>query len=236
MRLPEHIAVIMDGNGRWAQKRGLPRIAGHKAGVESVRRIVENVGKLGIPYLTLYTFSTENWKRPQEEINGLMNLLLESLQRELDRLDRNGIRLRFIGWKDELPEHVQQAVALAQERTQNNDRLTVQIALNYGGRREIVEACRSIARQVAENQLSADSIDEALFERHLSTFPAPDPDLLIRPSGEMRISNFLLWQIAYCELWVTETLWPDFGQEDLMQAIEAFQKRDRRFGGLSGDC
>lgn len=235
MKLPEHIAVIMDGNGRWAKKRGLPRIAGHRAGVEAVRRIIENTGKLGIPYLTLYAFSTENWKRPAEEIHSLMTLLVESLQRELDRLMRNGVCLRFIGSRKELPEQVQEMIAVAQERTKDNQRLTVQVALNYGGRREIVEACRTIATHVAEKKLNPDELTEELFARYLYTHPIPDPDLLIRPSGEMRISNFLIWQSAYSELWVTDTLWPDFGHEDLLQAIEAFQRRERRYGGVIGE-
>lgn len=234
MQIPEHIAVIMDGNGRWAQKRGLPRIAGHKAGLEAVRRIIENVGKLGVPYLTLYAFSTENWKRPAEEVAGLMSLLVDALRRETDRLQQNGVCLRFIGARQDLPSDVAAMIEEAQVRTANNDRLTVQIALNYGGRREIVEACRRIVYKAVRSQLKPEDIDEALFADHLYTCDIPDPDLLIRPSGEMRISNFLLWQIAYTELWVTETLWPDFDQQDLLQAVEAYQSRNRRYGGLGG--
>ena len=224
--LPAHIAVIMDGNGRWARKRGLPRIAGHRSGINAVREVLEGAAELGISVLTLYAFSVENWKRPAAEVRTLMLLLREYLNRELDNLDRNNIRFQTIGRTDRLEPSVKQELDKAIARTQSNSGLTFVVALNYGGRTEIVDA---VNRILATRR---DSVDEAEFSRHLYTNGLPDPDLLIRTSGEMRVSNFLLWQIAYTEIYVTETLWPDFSKKDLYEAIIAFQKRERRYGGL----
>ena len=224
--LPAHIAVIMDGNGRWARKRGLPRIAGHRSGINAVREVLEGSAELGISVLTLYAFSVENWKRPAAEVRTLMLLLREYLDREIDNLDRNNIRFQTIGRTDRLEPSVRQELDRAIARTQSNTGLTFVVALNYGGRTEIVDA---VNRVLASGK---DSVDEAEFSRHLYTAGLPDPDLLIRTSGEMRVSNFLLWQIAYTEIYVTETLWPDFSRKDLYEAIIAFQKRERRYGGL----
>jgi undecaprenyl diphosphate synthase len=224
----------MDGNGRWAQQRQLPRVAGHRAGVEAVRRVLECAGALGIKYLTLYAFSTENWKRPQAEVDALMRLLVEKLTEELPDLVVRGVHLRILGNMEDLPCDVQDALRTALAQTAHNSRLYVNIALNYGGRRELVDACQKLARQVQRGELEPGQIDEEHVERELYTASLPDPDLLIRPGGEYRVSNFLLWQIAYAELYMTPTLWPDFGEQDLIAAVAAFQKRDRRFGGLKG--
>jgi undecaprenyl diphosphate synthase len=224
--LPAHIAVIMDGNGRWARKRGLPRVAGHRSGINAVREVVEGSAELGINVLTLYAFSVENWKRPATEVRTLMLLLREYLNREIDNLDRNNIQLRTIGRTDQLEPSVQRELEKAIARTRSNTGMVFIVALNYGGRAEIVDA---VNRLLASRR---ESVDEAEFGRHLYTTGLPDPDLLIRTSGELRLSNFLLWQIAYTELYVTETLWPDFSRKDLYEAIIAFQKRERRYGGL----
>jgi len=224
--LPAHIAVIMDGNGRWARKRGLPRVAGHRSGISAVREVVEGSAQLGINVLTLYAFSVENWKRPAAEVRTLMLLLREYLNREIDNLDRNNIQLRTIGRTDQLEPSVQRELEKAIDRTRSNTGMVFIVALNYGGRAEIVDAVNRILATRREN------IDEAEFGRHLYTAGLPDPDLLIRTSGELRLSNFLLWQIAYTEIYVTETLWPDFSRKDLYEAIIAFQKRERRYGGL----
>ena len=224
--LPAHIAVIMDGNGRWARKRGLPRVAGHRSGINAVREVVEGSAQLGINVLTLYAFSVENWKRPVTEVRTLMLLLREYLNREIDNLDRNNIQLRTIGRTDQLEPSVQRELEKAIDRTRSNTGMVFIVALNYGGRAEIVDAVNRILATRREN------IDEAEFGRHLYTAGLPDPDLLIRTSGELRLSNFLLWQIAYTEIYVTETLWPDFSRKDLYEAIIAFQKRERRYGGL----
>jgi undecaprenyl diphosphate synthase len=224
--LPSHIAVIMDGNGRWARKRGLPRVAGHRSGINSVREVVEGCAELGVSVLTLYAFSVENWKRPATEVRTLMLLLREYLNREIDNLDRNNIRFRTVGRTDQLEPSVRQELAKAIARTESNTGMVFVVALNYGGRAEIVDA---VNRLLAERR---QTIDEAEFGRHLYTAGLADPDLLIRTSGEMRLSNFLLWQIAYTEIYVTDTLWPDFGRKDLYEAIIAFQKRERRYGGL----
>jgi len=224
--LPVHIAVIMDGNGRWARKRGLPRVAGHRSGINAVREVVEGSAELGISVLTLYAFSVENWKRPATEVRTLMLLLREYLNREIDNLDRNNIRFRTIGRTDQLEPSVRTELQKAIDRTKSNTGMTFVVALNYGGRAEIVDAV---------NQLLAEgrgTVDEAEFARRLYTSEYPDPDLLIRTSGELRVSNFLLWQIAYTEMYVTDTLWPDFSRKDLYEAILAFQKRERRYGGL----
>ncbi len=228
-RLPRHIAVIMDGNGRWAAQRHLPRVEGHRAGIESVREIVEGSARIGIRVLTLYAFSVENWKRPVTEVSTLMALLKRYLRLELKTLLRNNIRFRVIGRDDELAPDVRTELAMAEEKTAANGGMLFNIALNYGGRAEIVEA---VKRMMAAGLAPAD-IDEQRFSDFLYTAGQPDPDLLIRTSGEMRISNFLLWQIAYSEIWVTGTLWPDFRKQHLLEAILAYQKRDRRYGGIN---
>ncbi|MEW5897718.1 MAG: isoprenyl transferase [Bacillota bacterium] len=231
-RLPQHIAIIMDGNGRWAQRRGLPRTFGHRAGVESLRDVVKICVELGIKFLTVYAFSTENWKRPREEVNTLMDLLIEYLQREIDELCANGIRINPIGKLEELPASAQKAVLMARERTRLNRGLTLNVALNYGSRSELVEAVRALAQKVRQGELAPGEIDEKVISSHLYTAGQPDPDLLIRPSGDYRVSNFLLWQLAYTEFWLTPVLWPDFRRVHLLQAIVDFQSRERRFGGL----
>ncbi len=233
-RLPEHIAIIMDGNGRWAGRRFMPRVAGHKAGITPVRTSVETCARLGVKVLTLYAFSVENWKRPRHEVETLWRLLRFYLKQELPDLQKNDIRLQAIGRLEALPPQVQHELDAAVEATANNRGLLVNLAINYGGRAEIVDAVNSIL-EMARLDGSIDSlrIDEDQIATSLYTSSCPDPDLLIRTSGEMRISNFLLWQIAYSELYVTEKLWPDFTRTDLLRAILDYQKRDRRFGGLS---
>ena len=233
-RLPAHIAIIMDGNGRWANRRRLPRIAGHKAGIGPVRSTVETCARLGIKVLTLYAFSVENWKRPRHEVQTLWRLLRYYLRRELPDLQKNDIRLQAIGRLDALPPQVRRELDAAVEATAQNRGLLVNLAINYGGRAEIVDAVNAIL-DMARLEGSIDSLrlDEDLIATSLYTSSCPDPDLLIRTSGEMRISNFLLWQIAYAELYVTDTLWPDFTRTDLLQAVLEYQKRDRRYGGLS---
>jgi undecaprenyl diphosphate synthase len=228
-RLPQHIAVIMDGNGRWAAQRHLPRVEGHRAGIESVREVVEGSARLGINVLTLYAFSVENWKRPPSEVATLMLLLKRYLRLELNTLLSNNIRFRVIGRAGELAPDVRGELASAEERTASNTGMLFNIALNYGGRAEIVEAARALLAA----GVSPDELDEQRFAAFLYTAGQPDPDLLIRTSGEMRVSNFLLWQIAYAEIWVTETLWPDFRKRHLLEAIVAYQKRDRRYGGIN---
>jgi len=229
-RLPQHIAMIMDGNGRWAQRRRLPRIAGHRAGIRAVRQAVEACARLGVPYLTLYAFSVENWKRPRTEIKLLMNLLREYLKKEIGELNKQNIRLGVIGRIQALPEPVQRDLQNALEKTQCNTGLRLTLALNYGARAELVDAVRDLIAKVKHD--GAVTIDEGTLSDHLYTRELPDPDLLIRTSGELRLSNFLLWQAAYAEIWVTDTLWPDFTQRDLFQAIIDYQKRERRYGGL----
>jgi undecaprenyl diphosphate synthase len=236
-RLPAHIAIIMDGNGRWANKRHLPRVAGHKAGVGPVRSTVETCARMGIQALTLYAFSVENWKRPRAEVDTLWRLLHYYLRKELPDLQKNGIRLQAIGRVEALPPHVIRELESVVEATSGNRKLLVNLAVNYGGRAEIVDAVNAILdRARLEGRLPSLEIDERAIAEHLYTSSLPDPDLLIRTSGEMRISNFLLWQIAYAELYVTDTLWPDFSRTDLLQAVLAYQKRDRRYGGLSAPC
>jgi undecaprenyl diphosphate synthase len=228
-RLPSHVAIIMDGNGRWAAQRHLPRVEGHRAGSEAVRDTVETCARLGIDVLTLYAFSVENWKRPKTEISTLMLLLKRYLRSELGMLLRNGIRFSVIGRADQLAPDIREELASAVERTAGNTGMQFNIALNYGGRAEIVDAARrAMAAGVAPEQL-----DETIFASYLYTAGQPDPDLLIRTSGEMRVSNFLLWQIAYAEIYVTDTLWPDFRRRDLLEAVLAYQKRERRFGGIA---
>ncbi|NPV25956.1 MAG: isoprenyl transferase [Firmicutes bacterium] len=232
-RLPRHIAIIMDGNGRWARARGLPRLAGHRVGVESLKEIVRTCGELGIAVLTVYAFSTENWKRPSEEVNGLMDLLVEYVQKELAELHQQGVKVRTIGDISRLPVSAQAELNRAKEQTKNNQGLVLNIALNYGGRLEILDAVHQIAYRVKMGELAIDDIDEAFFASQLDTAGLPDPDLLIRTSGEMRVSNFMLWQIAYTEIWVSPVMWPDFRKHHLLQAIIDYQERDRRYGGIN---
>lgn len=229
--IPQHVAIIMDGNGRWAKERYLPKIAGHRAGVQSVRQAIEAAKELGVKVLTLYTFSTENWKRPKNEVSALFGLLEEYLDKEEKRLKENNIKLSVIGDMGALPEGVRRKLARAIASTSDNTDLTLNIALNYGSRSEIVTAVKAIASDLKEGKIAADAIDEAAFSRYLYTKGLPDPDLLIRTSGEFRISNFLLWQIAYSELYVTKKLWPDFKKSDFKKAVAEYQKRERRFGG-----
>lgn len=230
--LPKHVAIIMDGNGRWAKKRFLPRTAGHREGVERVKEIVETVGNLGIKHLTLYAFSTENWNRPRDEVDTLMKLLVEYLKRELDTLNRNNVRIKVLGDISKIPELPRQLINSAIEQTRNNKKLILNIALNYGGRNEIITAVKNIINDFKYRDLNTDLIDEETFKNYLFTKEQPDPDLIIRTSGELRISNFLLYQAAYAELWFTEVLWPDFRAKDFYQAIVDYQKRKRRFGGI----
>jgi len=230
--LPIHVAIIMDGNGRWATRRGLPRGLGHRAGVESLREIVKACSSLEIKFLTVYAFSTENWKRPVAEINVLMDLLVEYLKKEIEELHENNVKIRAIGRIGELPEKAQHALSNAQQHTCDNQGLILNLALNYGGRNEIVEAVRQIGRDVSADRLKPDDIDEKVISNYLYTSGMPDPDLLIRPSGELRISNFLLWQVAYAEFWYSPVLWPDFRKNHLLEAIVDYQTRQRRFGGI----
>ena len=231
-QLPQHLAVIMDGNGRWAQRRHLPRIAGHRAGVKAAREIIETSASLKLPCLTLYAFSLENWRRPQAEVDFLMRLLREYLKRELPSIHKNNIRLLIIGRSEQLPDGVRKDIEAGMRLTAKNTGMKLVVALNYGGRAELVDAFNSVLDQVRSNGMSAFRADEQTISEHLYTAGLPDPDLLIRTSGEMRVSNFLLWQIAYAEMYVTETLWPDFSRARLLEALTDFQKRERRYGGL----
>lgn len=231
--LPKHIAIIMDGNGRWAAKKGYNRLLGHKAGVESVRDVVEACAQIGVKYLTLYTFSTENWKRPKEEVSTLMKLLVKSLKSEVNELHKNNIKLDSVGDFDSLPEVVQKNLVEAKEKTKNNNRLTLVLALSYSGRWEILEAVKRIATNVKDGAIEPSEISGNLFEKYLTTSNIPDPDLVIRTSGEFRVSNFLLWQIAYSEFYIADVFWPDFRRNHLYEAIKSYQKRERRFGKVS---
>ncbi len=231
-RIPRHVAVIMDGNGRWAEVRGLPRLEGHREGRQALRRTLEGALECGVEILTLYAFSTENWRRPPAEVQALMGLLIESLEAEADGLNRNGVRFRVSGMVQEMPDEVQAALARVVALTRGNTSITLNLALNYGGRRELTEAARRLAEAVAAGRLSASAIDEKTMASCLFAPDLPDPDLVIRTSGEQRLSNFLLWQVAYSELYFTDVRWPDFGKLDLFEAIRAFQARDRRFGGV----
>ncbi len=231
--IPAHIAIIMDGNGRWAKSRGLPRFAGHKEGVESVRDIVEAASQVGVKFLTLYTFSTENWKRPVEEVSLLMRLLLKNLKERVDELDENDVRLTCIGDLKSLPKEVQQQLNDDIERTKNNKRMTLNLALSYSGRWELLEAVKSINHSILKKELLVDDINDETISSHLTTKNMPDPDLIIRTSGEFRVSNFLLWQVAYSEFVISNVFWPDFRREQLYDAIRNFQKRERRFGKVS---
>lgn len=231
--LPNHIAIIMDGNGRWAEMKGKPRVFGHKNGVTSVKEVIEGCREIGVNYLTLYAFSTENWNRPKLEVKTLMALLVSSLRKELKTLVKNDIKLNTIGNIENLPKKAQAELAEVVEKTKNNTSLTLTLALSYGSREEIVNVIRNISKKVVNNQLAVEEINENIINNHLYTFSLPDVDLLIRTSGEKRISNFLLWQIAYAELYFTNTLWPDFRKENLFNAIVDYQQRERRFGKTS---
>jgi undecaprenyl diphosphate synthase len=230
--VPAHVAVIMDGNGRWATGKGLPRVAGHREGVKAARRLVRAADAMGLRYLTLYAFSTENWSRPEDEVSTLMRLLEESIYRELPELMERNVRLRVIGRPTGVPLPVRRGIDHVVHETRANTGLTLLMAFNYGGRDELLDAFRGLARRVQAGELALEELDEAQVSAALYTHGVPDPDLLIRTSGEMRISNFLLWQIAYTELWMTTTLWPDFGAADLYRAVADFQRRSRRFGGV----
>jgi undecaprenyl diphosphate synthase len=231
-RLPRHVAVIMDGNGRWARQRNKNRVEGHRAGIHAVRDTVETAARLGLEVLTLYAFSIENWKRPETEVSVLMGLLKHYLRSELDTLLKNNIRFRVVGRARELAPEIREELARAEERTAGDSGLQFNIALNYGGRAEITDAVKGLFAELLKDGRSPEAIDEESLSRHLYTAGQPDPDLLIRTSGELRVSNFLLWQIAYSEIWVTDVLWPDFRRRHLLQAIGDFQKRERRYGGI----
>lgn len=231
--LPKHLAIIMDGNGRWAKQKGLMRAFGHENGTKSVRTTVETCAKLGIENLTLYAFSTENWNRPKLEVDTLMRLLISSLKKELDTLQKNNIRLNCIGNIDMLPDSAKKVLLAVMEKTKNNNRMTLTLALSYGSREELLNAVKTICDKVKNNIISIDALDESIINQHLYTHNLPDVDLVIRTSGEHRISNFLLWQIAYAEFYFTDVLWPDFKEDDLYEALISYQKRERRFGKTS---
>jgi undecaprenyl diphosphate synthase len=235
MNVPRHIGIIMDGNGRWAKKRGLPRTAGHRAGIDAVRRVVRACGELGVQYLTIYTFSTENWGRPKFEVAMLMDLLVEVTRREIEELNKNNVRLRAIGDLEKLPKKTKKVLLDGIEQLSANTGLTLNLAINYGGRAEIVHAAKQFAAAAVEDPSLIGKIDERNFNKYLYTADTPDPELIIRTSGEFRISNFLLWQAAYSELYISDTLWPDFDKESLVAAIEDYNKRDRRFGKVKDE-
>ncbi|GIQ62444.1 isoprenyl transferase [Paenibacillus cisolokensis] len=230
--LPQHVAIIMDGNGRWAKNRGLPRIAGHHSGMKTVKRITMAADRVGIKYLTLYAFSTENWKRPKAEVDYLMRLPQEFLAIELEELIQNNVQVRMMGYKGGLPDHTLQAVETAISRTANNTGLVLNFALNYGSRKEMLGAVREIAAAVQRGELSLDAIDEKTMSERLLSSGLPDPDLVIRTSGELRLSNFMLWQMAYSEMWFTDVYWPEFTEEHFLEAITEYQRRARRYGGI----
>jgi len=231
--IPEHIAIIMDGNGRWAKKRGLPRVAGHRQGIKSVREITNICSDIGVKYLTLYTFSTENWNRPQKEVDALMTLLLSTIKNEIKDIHKNNLVLSTIGNIEMLPKNIRKEISNGIDLTSNNTGLNLILALNYGSRQEIIVAVKNIIEKNNKSEIDSSMIDENLFSSFLSTKNIPDPDLLIRTGGELRISNFLLWQCAYTEIYLTDTFWPDFRREKLIESITAFQKRERRFGKTS---
>ncbi|HEY8361338.1 MAG TPA: isoprenyl transferase [Tissierellaceae bacterium] len=231
-KLPQHIAIIMDGNGRWAQKRLMPRNFGHQEGMERVIEIVDACCRLGIKYLSLYAFSTENWKRPQEEVQGLMKILVQYIRRELDKLCKNNVKLNVMGDIERLPDFAKCEVKRALESTANNTGMVLNIGLNYGGRAEIIRATKNILKDIEMGKITKDDINEESFKNYLYTANQPDPDLLIRPSGELRLSNFMLYQVAYTEFWFSNILWPDFTEEYLLLSILDYQKRNRRFGGI----
>lgn len=230
--IPKHIALIMDGNGRWAKERNLPRSMGHKAGVETIRRVITEADELGVKYLTLYAFSTENWKRPKDEVSTLMKLLVQYLRKEIDELDSKGVIINVLGDISKLPQECIDEINKASLRTKNNKGITMNVALNYGGRNEIIRAIKSIVNEEKKGGLNIDDIDDEMINKYLYTAGMPDPDIIIRPSGEQRLSNFLLWQCAYSEFWYSDINWPDFTGKDLRRAIYDFQNRDRRFGGI----
>lgn len=232
LNVPKHVAVIMDGNGRWAKRRGLPRIAGHHAGMKAVKRATVAADDAGVEILTMYAFSTENWIRPKDEVDYLMKLPQEFLKIELEELIQKNVRVRMTGWKERVPSHTLEAVQEAEEKTRNNTGLILNFALNYGGRKEILDSVRTIAEEVRSGKLSPEDITEETYQRYLQTAGLPDPDLLIRTSGEIRLSNFMLWQLAYTELWFTDLYWPDFTNEHFNEAIREYQRRTRRYGGL----
>jgi undecaprenyl diphosphate synthase len=231
-RVPRHVAIIMDGNGRWAKARGLPRLAGHRAGTENLRPVLEASVEFGIEYLTIWAFSTENWRRPEAEVMGLLRILERMIRRELQELHKEGVQLRHLGRLDRLPKRLQRQVCDAIELTKNNDRLVLNVAFDYGGRAEIVRAVQQIIR----DGLSVEEVDEALLSQHMYTAGQPDPDLIIRTSGEVRTSGFMMWQSAYAEYYITPTFWPDFDREELYRALVAYGQRDRRYGGIKDDC
>lgn len=230
--IPPHIAVIMDGNGRWAKERNLPRTMGHRAGMDTIRKIVKESSKLGVRYLTLYAFSTENWKRPEDEVTALMKLVVEFIGKEINELHKNEVVFNVIGDISKLPQVCQESIFSAKEKTKNNKGLTLNIALNYGGRDEIVSGVKKIAQEILDNNIKVEDIDEKVISNHLYTSGMPDPDIVIRPSGELRLSNYLLWQSAYSEFWFSNINWPDFTERDLHKAISDYQNRNRRFGGV----
>lgn len=232
-RVPSHIAIIMDGNGRWARKQGEMRLFGHSSGVEAVRAVLKGCVELGVKNLTLYAFSTENWNRPKEEVDGLMNLMVETISNEVSELHQNGVRLHCIGNKESLPIACQNALDRGMESTKNNQKVNLILALNYSARWELIEATKEISKKVLKGELDSSQIDDKVLNDHLSTKNFPDPELLIRTSGELRLSNFLLWQLAYTELYFTDILWPEFGKTDLFEAVLDYQSRERRFGMIS---
>lgn len=232
MNIPQHIAIILDGNGRWAKKKGMPRNYGHAEGSKNVERICEDAYKMGVKYLTVYAFSTENWKRPKDEVDALMNLLRNYMKTCLKTAEKNRMRVRVLGDKTALDDDIRTRIAELEEATKNNDGLNFQIALNYGSRDEMVRAMRKLCADCKEGKVKPEQIDEGMFETYLDTHDIPDPDLMIRTSGEQRLSNYLLWQLAYAEFYFTDVLWPDFTKEELAKAIEYYNGRERRFGGV----
>lgn len=232
MKVPQHIAIILDGNGRWAKKKGMPRNYGHAQGSKNVERICEDAYRLGVKYLTVYAFSTENWKRPQDEVNALMNLLRNYMKTCLKTAEKNRMRVRVLGDKTALDEDIRGRIGELEEATKNNDGLNFQIALNYGSRDEMIRAMKKMCKDIKTDTIALEQIDEKLFETYLDTHDIPDPDLMIRTSGEQRLSNYLLWQLAYSEFYFTDVLWPDFTKAELIKAIEYYNSRDRRFGGV----
>lgn len=231
-KVPAHIAIIMDGNGRWAKSRFMPRTYGHKVGVETIRKVVKECSRLGVKYLTLYAFSTENWKRPKEEVSALMGLLVKYLRNELEELHKNNVKILTIGDISKLPQVCIEELDLAKEKTKDNRGLVMSLALNYGGRNDLVNAVKNISQEVVDGKISVDDIGDDLISSHLSTKESPDPDLVVRTSGEQRLSNFLLWELAYSEFYFADIHWPDFDEKELQKAIFAYQSRDRRFGGI----
>ena len=231
--LPGHIAIIMDGNGRWAKSKGLPRLSGHKAGVKAVRKITETCSKIGLQHLTLFTFSSENWKRPTSEVNALMKLLLSSIHNEINRMIKNNVRFTFIGDINKFNDSIQNELLNAYEKTKNNSGLNLNLALSYGGRQEIINATKNLFKKINSGKINIEDVNENLFSQELYTKNLPNPDLLIRTGGNYRISNFLLWQIAYSEFYITNTFWPSFDEDKLIEAIIEFQNRERRFGKIS---